>query len=464
MMDEYVNSKESSYSRVSSFGKSTTSTDSCTETNSSCCSSPETPTSVLGNFRNSKRKSSEKENVENVSCSSPLLWSLRVQAVEKLNPIDVKHLLLPKLSHCGVNVCPSPNAVAIVEEPMIDVNDKLTSKKIDDVADENEEMEVSVTNDEHDLSREASPKADTNEEMEVSDIKEEKLILSRVASQEKIVEITSDIDSQCAATVEELPAAQSPKVASKPSPSLPPVVPPPPPPPARTPQPSIVALQLPPPPTFPPPPPPPPPMMQRSVVTAQQLPQPPPPPPMPEIKALPVLAAPMVPPPPPPPSMVIATVIKVVVPPPPPTKVTLTTITSAVPPPPPMIPLKGAATLAAPPPMPQGNGLAPPPPPPGGAFRSLRPKKASTKLKRSQQLGNLYRTLKGKVEGSNQNLKSAHGRKGGTGSSTGGKQGMADALAEMTKRYELPFYKVHNKCNRISILCIHTPINILKET
>lgn len=38
------------------------------------------------------------------------------------------------------------------------------------------------------------------------------------------------------------------------------------------------------------------------------------------------------------------------------------------------------------------------------------------------------------MEGSNQNLKSGNGRKGGVGNSTGGKQGMADALAEMTKR------------------------------
>lgn len=48
-------------------------------------------------------------------------------------------------------------------------------------------------------------------------------------------------------------------------------------------------------------------------------------------------------------------------------------------------------------------------------------------------MGNLYRALKGKVEGSNLESKSSNGRKGVAGSACG-KQGMADALAEMTKR------------------------------
>uniref|UniRef100_A0A0A0LSA3 Hydroxyproline-rich glycoprotein family protein n=1 Tax=Cucumis sativus TaxID=3659 RepID=A0A0A0LSA3_CUCSA len=396
-MDEFVNSKDSSYSRTSSFGKSSSSTDSCSETNSSCCSSPETPTSVLANFRNSERKSSEKEKV---SCSSPLLWSLRVQAVEKLNPIDVKHLLLPRLSHCGVNVCPAPTRVAIVEESMMDLDDKLPSENTD-AADANNEMEVCDIKEEKDLSKEASQKADRNEEIEVFDNKEEKLNLSRTASlkadrneeievidieeeklclnrtnsQKDIAERTDDFDSQATATVQELPTSDLPTV-------------------------------------------------------------PPPPPPVPQMKAQPAAAGPNVPPPPPQLLKVIETAIKVSVPPPPPpSNTTGTMVRAGVPPPPPMAPSKGRAGPAPPPPgMAQGNGFAPPPPPPGGALRSLRAKKASTKLKRSHHLGNLYRTLKGKVEGSNQNLKSANGRKGGVGNSNGGKQGMADALAEMTKR------------------------------
>ncbi|TYK26388.1 hydroxyproline-rich glycoprotein [Cucumis melo var. makuwa] len=249
-MDEFVNSKDSSFSRTSSFGKSSSSTDSCSETNSSCCSSPETPTSVLANFRSSERKSSEKEKV---SCSSPLLWSLRVQAVEKLNPIDVKHLLLPRLSHCGVNVCPAPTRVAIVEESTMDVDDKLTSENTD-AADANNEMEVCDIKEEKDLSKEASQKADGNEKIEVLDTKEEKLNLSRTASlkadrneeievidieeekclskansQEDIAERTNDFDSQAAAIAQELPTSDLPTVVSKPLPLLSKMAPPPPP-------------------------------------------------------------------------------------------------------------------------------------------------------------------------------------------------------------------------------------------
>ncbi|KAL4626733.1 hypothetical protein ACB092_05G119000 [Castanea dentata] len=143
-----------------------------------------------------------------------------------------------------------------------------------------------------------------------------------------------------------------------------------------------------------PPPPPPPPPMKGSV---------PPPPPMNG----------SVPPPPPPPPMNGS------VPPPPP------------PPPPPM---NGSVTLPPPPPMPLANGAAPPPPPPGAA-KSLRPKKTATKLKRSSQMCNLYRVLKGKVEGCNNlDSKSSNGKKSAIGNNAGGKQGMADALAEITKR------------------------------
>nr|KYP62956.1 hypothetical protein KK1_017517 [Cajanus cajan] len=102
-------------------------------------------------------------------------------------------------------------------------------------------------------------------------------------------------------------------------------------------------------------------------------------------------------------------------------------------PPPPPVPT--TCTIPLPPPMltpPVGAPAALPPPPPG-AGRSLRPK-ATTKLKRSTQLGNLYRTLKGKVEGSSLKGKSSGGRTSAIGAGTSGKQGMADALAEMAKR------------------------------
>ncbi|CAA3026268.1 diaphanous homolog 1-like isoform X2 [Olea europaea subsp. europaea] len=79
------------------------------------------------------------------------------------------------------------------------------------------------------------------------------------------------------------------------------------------------------------------------------------------------------------------------------------------------------------------NGTTPAPPPGLAGANNLRPKKATTKLKRSSEMGNLFRHLKGKIEGSSFEGKSS-GRKGIFGTSTGGKQGMADALAEMKKR------------------------------
>uniref|UniRef100_A0A5B6YTP4 Hydroxyproline-rich glycoprotein family protein n=1 Tax=Davidia involucrata TaxID=16924 RepID=A0A5B6YTP4_DAVIN len=118
-------------------------------------------------------------------------------------------------------------------------------------------------------------------------------------------------------------------------------------------------------------------------------------------------------------------------PPPPPPNLPSNVI--APPPPPPILPSKGSVPVP-PPPMPLAKGAAPPPPPPLGAAKALRPKKANTKFKRSSHMGNLYRILKGKVEGSHSNGKNSKGRKTQVGGSASGKQGMADALAEMTKR------------------------------
>ncbi|KAF8413919.1 hypothetical protein HHK36_001915 [Tetracentron sinense] len=106
---------------------------------------------------------------------------------------------------------------------------------------------------------------------------------------------------------------------------------------------------------------------------------------------------------------------------------------AAAPLPPPMLPSKGL--VPSPPPlMPLTKGAAPPPPPPLAVAKALRAKKANTKLKRSTHMGNMYRILKGKVEGSSLDGKSSNVRKSQTKGSEGGKQGMADALAEMTKR------------------------------
>ncbi|XP_062162974.1 uncharacterized protein At4g04980-like isoform X2 [Alnus glutinosa] len=165
------------------------------------------------------------------------------------------------------------------------------------------------------------------------------------------------------------------------------------------------------------------PELPSNAVPTRLYPPPPPPPPLPPMASQTIKAAP----PPPPPMMPS----KGVAPPPPPPMMPSKGV--APPPPPPMMPLKGS--VPSPLPMPLANGAAFPPPPPLVGAKSLRPKKATTKLKRSSQMGNLYRVLRGKVEGSNLDGKSCNGRKSAIGAcSAGGKQGLADALAEMTKR------------------------------
>lgn len=186
-----------------------------------------------------------------------------------------------------------------------------------------------------------------------------------------------------------------------------------------------------------PPPPPPPPITSKN----RAVPCPPPPPPR---KSENVHSPP---PPPPPPCSPHKGLKGMVTPHPLPPKES----NRATPPPPPPTPM---GKVAAPPPMPMGKraanppsprsappppmqtkkGGAPPPPPPTFAgAKNPRLRKAATKLKRSSQMGNLYRSLKGKVEGSSLNGKQKGG-KGNFNASKGGKPGMADALAEMTKR------------------------------
>ncbi|CAN1284234.1 Uncharacterized protein At4g04980, partial [Linum perenne] len=106
----------------------------------------------------------------------------------------------------------------------------------------------------------------------------------------------------------------------------------------------------------------------------------------------------------------------------------------APPPPPPGSSSKGPPPPPPPaPPPPPGSASKGPPPPPG-VGKMLWPRKGQSKLKRSSQMGNLYRALKGKVEGGNP-TRAKNGRASpNSGNNNGGKQGMADALAEITKR------------------------------
>ncbi|KAG6522683.1 hypothetical protein ZIOFF_019830 [Zingiber officinale] len=105
---------------------------------------------------------------------------------------------------------------------------------------------------------------------------------------------------------------------------------------------------------------------------------------------------------------------------------------SPCPPPPPPSPVASSGQQSS---LTSSNGFAPPPPP-LAATKAIRAKRNDARLKRSTQMGKLYRALKGKVEGSSLDGKALQGRKNQVGNSSGGNkaQGMADALAEMTKR------------------------------
>ncbi|CAF1740723.1 hypothetical protein Bca4012_043511 [Brassica carinata] len=115
--------------------------------------------------------------------------------------------------------------------------------------------------------------------------------------------------------------------------------------------------------------------------------------------------------------------------------------------PPPSSPQPGRKTLSPPPPPPPsrrhdsgGNSpTTPAPPAPPGSGRTLRGKRTTSKLRRSAQIANLYWVLKGKLEGRGVEGKPSKASKGQNNVPDkspvkGARSGMADALAEMTKR------------------------------
>lgn len=381
--------------------------------------SPSTPTSVLPPY------------------SSPLLLPLRIQAVGKLNPIDVKRLSF----HMFPCIAATEHMNNAVEAPKQGKEEKVDT-------DDCEMMEdiILMTNLDKRRGDKGRKWIDTPN-------------LTTASGLETLARGAMDVI---------LPPPTLPKLRPNraqevmPQPPSPPMLPkteesalPPPPPPLES---SDVVMSPVPPPTglqavlstltMPPPPPP---SMLSLNKTTFPLPPPPPPPPSP-----PKLAPNVTPGPPPPPSMPLGngtlpppppplpgmssngsmppppspgTSSNGSVPPPPPPPETSSNGSVPPPPPPPGTSSNGSVP---PPPIPLGKGLAPPPPPALGGPRSLRPK--ATKLKRSSQMGNLYRLLKGKVEGSSLDGKSSQGKRSKIGAPAGGKQGMADALAEMTKR------------------------------
>ncbi|KAG2317190.1 hypothetical protein Bca4012_068096 [Brassica carinata] len=425
--------------------------ESFSDSRSSFCGSPITPRSVLleplmgspgkgGDFANS---------------ASHILWNMRVQALEKLSPVDVKRLAIHIMSQKEAQ---EPNQSNVVDETNVVEQSK---QKTNDIErnDVNMEKEATLVLDEQeDTIMKVSPLDSTCEsKLDVSD-------KSELWPESLPPPPSPPLSTTKTACLDCLPSQPPPP--TPPPPPSPPLIakaddvsisPMPPPLPLLSPlQSSIPPTPLPPPVTVgavqPPPPPPPP--------RTQVAPPPPPPPPPPGTAAAPLPPPPpaiqnRAPPPPPPPPGTAAAQLS---PPPPPTQ-------NRAPPPPPMPTTNraGGGPPPPPPPMPQANGAAPPPPPtmakgtatppppprmgvlggaacpppPPGAARSLRPKKAATKLKRSTQLGNLYRILKGKVEGRDPEARKGggSGRKAGVGSApAGGKQGMADALAEITKK------------------------------
>ncbi|CAK7350648.1 unnamed protein product [Dovyalis caffra] len=460
VMDEYEPNKDSP--RSNAFSKILTGSYSDNISYSPCGASPKTPTSVLPQFMGSPSSG----EFTNFYCSS-LLRSLRVQSLGKLNPIDIKRLSFHMSSNLETQDGSSLNRKDKVDdETMTEVEIKGKPRF------ERSHSEASSNCEELMFEMDASSNCEVKKAANIEDPRDYslKIGMPQVAAAETIPVITTEATelltppAALSANASPVPPAQPPMstpmrvdvVATPSLPSTPPLKlqpdvanpqPPPPLPPfGRQPTTVTVAsipLPPPPPPTMsrtvtaaPPPPPPPtstacgtataappPPPMLLGTGTAALMPPPPPPPP-------PQTSTARTGPPPPPPPMMSS---KGSMPLPPPPPMPLGNGAAPPPPPPPMMSSKGSMPLPPPPPMPLGNGAAPPPPPPGAA-RSLRPKKAPTKLKRSSQMGALYRVLKGKLEGGNQLTKSPSGRKGPASSSAGGKQGMADALAEITKR------------------------------
>ncbi|XP_073311870.1 uncharacterized protein [Primulina huaijiensis] len=364
--DEDEEMRESSPPASQAFGKSPFG--SFSDNNNTLSDSPATPTSVLPEAWKSSTKGGKTGPY-----SPPLLLPLRVQAIEKLNPIDIKRLSFHMFPH------------AVVQDSSYYIQTRKAERELNLEFEEKKCSEVKETG--------SINEADQDYEMiDVMDIPKLRSNVTEFVTPVVFIPPTSLPNDEVKFQIpmpqaqnDTMPVTLCPQALSVPAP--PPPVPSP-----------LLSTHFVPAPI----PPPPPPLL--STTTAQPLPPPPPPPPS-SLRNGPPLPLP--------PPMAVRH--------------------GATPPPPP--PMGGSKGPAPPPPpaMNMANVAAPPPPPGPSGAKNLRPKKAMTKLKRSSQMGNLYRLLKGKVEGSSLDGKSS-GRKGKVGAASGEKKGMADALAEMTKR------------------------------
>ncbi|GMH05424.1 hypothetical protein Nepgr_007264 [Nepenthes gracilis] len=410
------------------------------------CSSPHTPTSVLP-------ESPNLGELGDMGYSPPRLGGQRIQALEKLSPMDWKRLMLHMMPHLDIqNSCEQNLKNMMPQELKAEVKERVCNSEVlaFGTIEENKDCKDEGTTKilKYNSMKEtgtggrdgkAGKKCDSTHKLGPNEaagrelpppspppLPKPELLLREAAppssppTPQSPYQLPSCLPPTNATATKTLPPI---KTMHPPQPSAPP---PPPPPPFK------VAPTIPPPNGIPTPPP-----LPSNVTPTPPAPpehaKPPPPPPPPNTKSsppppsgaapptlpLPTRAVPSPPPsasPWPPPPLPGAG------PSPPP---------GAASPPPPTI-MNSKGLMPAPPPLMPMKGGAPPPPPPG-VGRSLRPK-ATTKLKRSSHMGNLYRLLKGKVEGSCLAGKSSQGKKSAASSSDGGKQSMADALAEMTKR------------------------------
>ncbi|XP_075488989.1 uncharacterized protein LOC142527888 [Primulina tabacum] len=367
--DEDEEMKESSPPASQAFGNSPFG--SYSDNNNTLSGSPATPTSVLPEAWKSSTKGGKTGPY-----SPPLLLPLRVQAIEKLKPIDIKRLSFHMFPH------------AVVQDSSYYIQTRKAEREQNLEFEEKKCSEVKETS--------SINEADQDYELiDVMDIPKLRSNVTEFVTPVVFIPPTSLPNDEVKFQIP-MPQAQNDTIPVTLFPQALSVPAPPPPPPVPSP---LLSTHFVPAPI----PPPPPPLL--STTTSQPLLPPPPPPPPSSLRNGPPL--------PPPPPMVVRH--------------------GATPPPP--SPMGGSKGPVPPPPPAThvANVAAPPPPPGPSGAKNLRPKKAMTKLKRSSQMGNLYRLLKGKVEGSSLDGKSS-GRKGKVGAASGEKKGMADALAEMTKR------------------------------
>ncbi|KAG9158721.1 hypothetical protein Leryth_024016 [Lithospermum erythrorhizon] len=361
--------------------------------------SPATPTSVL------PERTRHSCDGAKINLSSPRLLPLRLQAVGKLNPIDIKQLSFHLFAHVPAQ---DPGSVIQSTQPDNEIPNIQLQKGfiVKPAAEEANQCSESLMDTQKVVEKRLFPHTKNCNE----DLTKPITLVSKNVNQENMDEVSSlasfsspskgDQHMSISSEGNQISGKVKPLSLSKSTtnPTFSPSPPPPPPPMSSS---SIKA-------TFEAPPPPPPLPSASSAIKATSVAPPPPP--------LTVGAQNRAPHPPPPPMG-----RKSLIPPPPPSP-----MVKGGPPPPPMG--KGGPGAPPPPPPIGKGGPGTPPPPPGLAGRNLQ---VASKLKRSAQMGNLYRVVKGKVEGSSLKGKA----KGKIGAQSGGKQqGMADALAEITKK------------------------------